>query len=195
MNNHDVDYGFERLGRLIPRRPDDPERLSKEVVLKRAADLAEAIYAAPGSGAAAAAANGSRFKLDTSPYSAAYGGQHGLHSGYTGPATTPAAVAAAAAAEGGTADYTRNNSPPAYQTSPAAAAAVSADHPSAASHHNVPVTTSSGVAEHDSTTYSAQLSNMMAAQGSSTHSGLFQSSSSKCFVCFNCTCVVDLLFA
>ena len=195
MNNHDVDYGFERLGRLIPRRPDDPERLSKEVVLKRAADLAEAIYAAPGSGAAAAAANGSRFKLDTSPYSAAYGGQHGLHSGYTGPATTPAAVAAAAAAEGGTADYTRNNSPPAYQTSPAAA--VSADHPSAAaSHHNVPVTTSSGVAEHDSTTYSAQLSNMMAAQGSSTHSGLFQSSSSKCFsMWFNCTCVVDLLFA
>ena len=193
MNNHDVDYGFERLGRLIPRRPDDPERLSKEVVLKRAADLAEAIYAAPGSGAAA---NGSRFKLDTSPYSAAYGGQHGLHSGYTGPATTPAAVAAAAAAEGGTADYTRNNSPPAYQTSPAAAAAVSADHPSAAaSHHNVPVTTSSGVAEHDSTTYSAQLSNMMAAQGSSTHSGLFQSSSSKCFMWFNCTCVVDLLFA
>ena len=53
LNDHDVDYGFERLGRLIPRKPDDPERLSKEVVLKRAADLAEAIYAAPGAGAVA----------------------------------------------------------------------------------------------------------------------------------------------
>ena len=31
----------------MPRHPGDPERLPKEVVLKRAADLAEALYAMP----------------------------------------------------------------------------------------------------------------------------------------------------
>ena len=35
------------MGKLVPRHPGDPERLPKEVVLKRAADLAEAIYAVP----------------------------------------------------------------------------------------------------------------------------------------------------
>ncbi len=42
-----IDYGFARLGKLVPRHPGDPEKLPKEVVLKRAADLAEAIYAMP----------------------------------------------------------------------------------------------------------------------------------------------------
>ena len=37
-----IDYGFARLGKLVPRHPGDPEKLPKEVVLKRAADLAEA---------------------------------------------------------------------------------------------------------------------------------------------------------
>ncbi|KAK3095001.1 hypothetical protein FSP39_009004 [Pinctada imbricata] len=39
-----IDYGFQRLMKLVPRHPGDPERLPKEIVLKRAADLAEAIY-------------------------------------------------------------------------------------------------------------------------------------------------------
>lgn len=39
-----IDYGFQRLCKLIPRYPGDPERLSKEVILKRACELAEAIY-------------------------------------------------------------------------------------------------------------------------------------------------------
>ena len=42
-----IDYGFSRLSKLVPRHPGDPERLPKEVVLKRAADLAEALYAMP----------------------------------------------------------------------------------------------------------------------------------------------------
>ena len=39
-----IDYGFQRLGKLVPRHPGDPEKLPKEIVLKRAADLAEALY-------------------------------------------------------------------------------------------------------------------------------------------------------
>lgn len=39
-----IDQGFNRLAKLIPRHPGDPEKLSKEVILKRAADLAEALY-------------------------------------------------------------------------------------------------------------------------------------------------------
>ena len=39
-----IDYGFQRLQKLVPRHPGDPERLPKEIILKRAADLAEALY-------------------------------------------------------------------------------------------------------------------------------------------------------
>ena len=46
MTEPDLDYGFARLNKLI-RHPGDPEKLPKEIVLKRAADLAEAVYAMP----------------------------------------------------------------------------------------------------------------------------------------------------
>ena len=46
MPEPDLDYGFARLNKLI-RHPGDPEKLPKEIVLKRAADLAEAVYAMP----------------------------------------------------------------------------------------------------------------------------------------------------
>ena len=42
-----IDYGFQRLAKLIPRHPGDPEKLPKEIILKRAADLAEALYSMP----------------------------------------------------------------------------------------------------------------------------------------------------
>ncbi|XP_001634762.2 transcription factor COE3 [Nematostella vectensis] len=42
-----IDYGFQRLSKLIPRHPGDPERIPKEIVLKRAADLAETLYQMP----------------------------------------------------------------------------------------------------------------------------------------------------
>jgi len=172
LNDQDLDYGFERLGRMVPRIPDDPERLPKEVILKRAADLAEAIYAqGPG---------GRAFKLDT-PYGGypaashtashgqggggAGGGGHGLHSGqdYTSRLTN-----------------NQSHSPPAYPESGGGGGAGSL--------HNVPVTSAPAAATssgdhilasdtHAPSTYSSQLSNMMAAQGSSSHSGLFQPSS------------------
>ena len=46
MTEPDLDYGFAGLNKLI-RHPGDPEKLPKEIVLKRAADLAEAVYAMP----------------------------------------------------------------------------------------------------------------------------------------------------
>ena len=42
-----LDYGFARLSKLVPRYPGDPVRLSREVVLDRAADVAEAFYSVP----------------------------------------------------------------------------------------------------------------------------------------------------
>lgn len=66
MNEPTIDYGFQRLQKLIPRHPGDPEKLPKvcaikkqsriklyigsllqEIILKRAADLAEALYTMP----------------------------------------------------------------------------------------------------------------------------------------------------
>lgn len=52
MNEPCIDYAFARLGKLVPRHPGDPEKLTKEIILKRAADLAEAVYSMPRSSAA-----------------------------------------------------------------------------------------------------------------------------------------------
>lgn len=38
-----IDFGFQRIGKLIPRHPGDPEKLPKEIILKRTADLLEAV--------------------------------------------------------------------------------------------------------------------------------------------------------
>jgi len=42
-----IESAFERLASLVPRHVGDPEVLKKEVILKRAADLTEAIYSMP----------------------------------------------------------------------------------------------------------------------------------------------------
>ncbi|XP_018421731.1 PREDICTED: transcription factor COE2 isoform X6 [Nanorana parkeri] len=47
LNEPTIDYGFQRLQKVIPRHPGDPERLAKEMLLKRAADLVEALYGNP----------------------------------------------------------------------------------------------------------------------------------------------------
>ena len=47
LTEPNIDYGLQRLGKLVPRHPGDPEKLPKEIVLKRAADLAEALYSMP----------------------------------------------------------------------------------------------------------------------------------------------------
>jgi early B-cell factor len=44
LTEPNIDYGFHRLGKLVPRHPGDPEKLPKEIVLKRAGDLVEALY-------------------------------------------------------------------------------------------------------------------------------------------------------
>ncbi|XP_038151426.1 transcription factor COE2 isoform X2 [Cyprinodon tularosa] len=47
LNEPTIDYGFQRLQKIIPRHPGDPEKLAKEILLKRAADLVEALYGNP----------------------------------------------------------------------------------------------------------------------------------------------------
>ncbi|KAI1305879.1 Transcription factor collier [Halotydeus destructor] len=47
LSEPNIDQGFQRLAKLIPRHVGDAEKLSKEIVLKRAADLAEALYSIP----------------------------------------------------------------------------------------------------------------------------------------------------
>lgn len=47
MSEPTIDYGFQRLQKIIPRHPGDPDKLPKEIILKRAADLAEAVYSVP----------------------------------------------------------------------------------------------------------------------------------------------------
>ncbi|XP_062873543.1 transcription factor COE2 isoform X4 [Trichomycterus rosablanca] len=44
LNEPTIDYGFQRLQKVIPRHPGDPDKLAKEMLLKRAADLVEAVY-------------------------------------------------------------------------------------------------------------------------------------------------------
>ena len=39
-----IEYGFQRLQKLLPKYPGDPARLPKDLILKRAAELAEALY-------------------------------------------------------------------------------------------------------------------------------------------------------
>uniref|UniRef100_A0A669C543 EBF transcription factor 2 n=1 Tax=Oreochromis niloticus TaxID=8128 RepID=A0A669C543_ORENI len=60
LNEPTIDYGFQRLQKVIPRHPGDPEKLAKpdpllsilfdllqDMLLKRAADIAEALYSVP----------------------------------------------------------------------------------------------------------------------------------------------------
>eukprot|EP00094_Tigriopus_californicus_P007228 TCALIF_06958-PA protein Name:"Similar to coe2 Transcription factor COE2 (Danio rerio)" AED:0.05 eAED:0.05 QI:295/0.88/0.9/1/0.55/0.7/10/263/589 len=42
-----IDYSFTRLAKIIPRHPGDPDRLSKDIILRRAADLAEMVCRYP----------------------------------------------------------------------------------------------------------------------------------------------------
>ncbi|XP_043118092.1 transcription factor COE3 [Puntigrus tetrazona] len=47
LNEPTIDYGFQRLQKVLPHHPGDVERLPKEVLLKRAADLLEMFYGMP----------------------------------------------------------------------------------------------------------------------------------------------------
>jgi hypothetical protein len=43
LTEPNIDYGFHRLGKLVPRHPGDPEKLPKEIVLKRAGNTCSKI--------------------------------------------------------------------------------------------------------------------------------------------------------
>lgn len=44
LNEPNIDFAFQRLQKLLPKQANDPERLPKELILRRAADLAEFLY-------------------------------------------------------------------------------------------------------------------------------------------------------
>ncbi|MGH0174640.1 UNVERIFIED_CONTAM: hypothetical protein FKN15_068467 [Acipenser sinensis] len=70
LNEPTIDYGFQRLQKVIPRHPGDPDRLAKDMLLKRAADIAEALYSVPRS----------HSQLQALPSSPAHGSVMGLNS-------------------------------------------------------------------------------------------------------------------
>ncbi|XP_074595579.1 EBF transcription factor knot isoform X1 [Brevipalpus obovatus] len=47
VNEPNIDQGFQRLAKLVPRHPGDLDKLPKEIILKRAAELAEIFYSVP----------------------------------------------------------------------------------------------------------------------------------------------------
>ena len=60
MCESSLEFGLQRLQKMIARYPGDPERLGKEVLVKRAADLIEQWYSMSGS-------NPHHFALPTPP--------------------------------------------------------------------------------------------------------------------------------
>ncbi|MGH0186967.1 UNVERIFIED_CONTAM: hypothetical protein FKN15_023291 [Acipenser sinensis] len=70
LNEPTIDYGFQRLQKVIPRHPGDPDRLAKDMLLKHAADIAEALYSVPRS----------HSQLQALPSSPAHGSVMGLNS-------------------------------------------------------------------------------------------------------------------
>lgn len=48
LSEPSIDYGFQRLQKLIPRYPGDSDRLTKDTIVKRAADLIEQWYSMSG---------------------------------------------------------------------------------------------------------------------------------------------------
>ena len=43
LNGPDIESGFARLHKYVMRQPGDPERLQKEVILKRVADVMDVV--------------------------------------------------------------------------------------------------------------------------------------------------------
>lgn len=44
MNSPSIEYGFQRLTKLLPKFPGDPDKVPKEVILKRAGDVMESLF-------------------------------------------------------------------------------------------------------------------------------------------------------
>ncbi|KAM7537437.1 hypothetical protein Aperf_G00000065373 [Anoplocephala perfoliata] len=78
LNDPTIEHGFQRLRKIIPRHPGDPERLPRETILKRAADLAEALYSMPSRAAAVAAAAAATHHVASGMIPSQAGSQHAL---------------------------------------------------------------------------------------------------------------------
>ena len=59
-SENSLEYGLQRLQKVVTRYPGDPERLNKDTLVKRAADLLEQWYSMSG-------ANPHHFALPTPP--------------------------------------------------------------------------------------------------------------------------------
>ena len=59
MTESSIEFGYQRLQKVVTRYPGDPERLTKEILVKRAADLLEQWYSMSG--------NPHHFALPTPP--------------------------------------------------------------------------------------------------------------------------------
>uniref|UniRef100_A0A7M5XAP6 IPT/TIG domain-containing protein n=1 Tax=Clytia hemisphaerica TaxID=252671 RepID=A0A7M5XAP6_9CNID len=44
LSDPSIDSSFQRLNRMLPRHPNDPEKVPKDMILKRAADMIESFY-------------------------------------------------------------------------------------------------------------------------------------------------------
>lgn len=94
LNDPTIEYGFQRLRKIIPRHPGDPERLPRETILKRAADLAEALYSMPSRAAAVAAAAAASQHVTSGMVPSHAGSQHSLLTPHMPPPAPPPPAAA-----------------------------------------------------------------------------------------------------
>ncbi|XP_047739097.1 transcription factor collier [Hyalella azteca] len=107
LSDPTIEYGFHRLHKLIPRHPGDPEKLPKEIILKRAADLAEALYTMPRNNQLSLPAPRSPATMNQTAAAAAMTG----FNSYTGQLVSvqDSAANAAAAAQWGEDERSHNN--------------------------------------------------------------------------------------
>ncbi|KAF2354014.1 Transcription factor COE helix-loop-helix domain [Trinorchestia longiramus] len=105
LSDPTIEYGFHRLHKLIPRHPGDPDKLPKEIILKRAADLAEALYTMPRNNQLSLPAPRSPATMNQSAAAAAMTG----FNSYTGQLVSVQDTAANAAAGWGEDDRNHNN--------------------------------------------------------------------------------------
>lgn len=74
LNETSIEYGYQRLQKFVTRYPGDPERLAKETLIKRAADLLEQWYHSM-------SGNPHHFALPTPPSD--HEGENSYNNGYT----------------------------------------------------------------------------------------------------------------
>ncbi|XP_045573327.1 transcription factor COE1-A isoform X8 [Salmo salar] len=112
LNEPTIDYGFQRLQKVIPRHPGDPERLPKEVILKRAADLVEALYGMPHNNQRAADIAEALYNVPRNHNQLSGLGNSSVHAGMMGVNSFPGqlAVNVSESSQGANQGFSRNTS-------------------------------------------------------------------------------------